>query len=66
VQPGVAFIDATVDHTGKVTDVTVTRAPDAATGKAWADAVRQWTFQPGTFKGKPADVVYTVTVGMDK
>jgi hypothetical protein len=65
VEKGVTFLEVTIDHTGKVVDVTVTKAPTPATGNAWADAVRHWTFQPGTFQGKPVDVMYTLTVGME-
>lgn len=61
---GATFLDVTVDRTGKVREVKVTRAPSDAAGRAWSDAVRMWEFEPGTQNGKPVDVVYTLTVGM--
>jgi TonB family protein len=60
----VVFADVTVDRTGKVVDVVVKTAPTPAAGQAWADAVRKWSFQPGTYQGKPVDVVYTLSLGM--
>jgi hypothetical protein len=63
---GITFLDVIITPEGAVADVTVRKAPTSQTGKAWADAVRQWTFAPATYKGKPVTVVHTLTLGMDK
>jgi TonB family protein len=49
---GLVVIDALVDATGKVTDMTVISGPSGLTGAAM-DALRTWKYQPGQLNGQP-------------
>lgn len=60
---GVTVIDAVVDRTGAVSDMRIVRATSApALTYAVMEALRQWTFVPGTRNGQPAEVVFQLTM----
>jgi protein TonB len=59
---GIVILEAVIDASGNVRDVSVlSRAPDGLS-EAAADAVKQWKFAPGTVNGQPVDVIYNVTI----
>jgi protein TonB len=59
---GVVVVECIIDRQGKVRDVRVLHSTFAAFDKAATDAVRQWTFAPGTFRGKTVDTIFNLTV----
>lgn len=59
---GAVVIRAIVRKDGSVDEVEVLKDLPHGLGEAAADAVRQWKFRPGTYRGEPIDVYYTVTV----
>jgi TonB family protein len=58
---GVVVVQAMIDAAGHVTDAIPLQGPPELTAAA-IDAVKQWTFEPGTRAGKPVPVVFNVTV----
>ena len=54
-------LDVTVGTDGHVKDVAVRKSIPELDAAAVA-AIRQWEFKPGRAKGKPVDVVCTVTI----
>ena len=58
---GVVVVQAMIDAAGHVTDVIPLQGPPELTPSA-VDAVKQWTFEPGTKAGKPVPVVFNLTV----
>ena len=58
---GVAVAEFEVGAQGDVIKLTILQAPDDLTGKAVADAVRQWTFPPPLINNKPVRVVSKLT-----
>ena len=58
---GVVVVQAMIDAAGHVTDAIPLQGPPELTPAA-IDAVKQWTFEPGTKAGKPVPVVFNVTV----
>ena len=60
---GKVVLDCVIDEKGKVTEAEVkTSSGREDLDKAARDAVRTWTYQPATLKGKPVAVRYTVTL----
>lgn len=60
---GVVKLEATVDKTGKVSEIKLLESPDDSLAKAAADAVKQWEYSPYLGKDKkPAVFMMTVTV----
>lgn len=59
---GAVVIRAIVRKDGSVDEVEVLKDLPHGLGDAAAQAVRKWTFRPGTYRGEPIDVYYTVTV----
>ena len=59
---GVAVLQAVIDRTGSVVDVSVLRDPGLGCGEAAAEAVRMWRYRPATRHGRPIAVILTVTV----
>lgn len=53
---GVVVAAVTIDVNGQLRSVTIVESPDAATGRAVRDAVRQWVFRPLGVP-TPADVI---------
>jgi len=58
---GVVILSVRTDETGKVVDAIVLRSIPLL-DQAAIDAVRQWVYEPTVIDGKPAPVVFTVTV----
>ena len=58
---GLVVIEAVVNSMGQVVDLRVLRGHPIL-ARAASDAVSQWRFTPGLLRGKPADVILTVTV----
>lgn len=59
---GAVVIRAIVRKDGSVDEVEVLKDLPYGLGDAAAEAVRKWKFRPGTWRGEPIDVYYTVTV----
>jgi TonB family protein len=51
-----------IDRTGAVKSVAVLKPLPHGLAGAAIDAVKQWTFAPGTLNGKPVDVIFNLTV----
>jgi len=58
---GTVILEATVDETGAVTDVSVLRSLPVL-DKAAAKAVKQWRYQPLVLNGTPVPFILVVTV----
>ncbi|MBW2527156.1 MAG: TonB family protein [Deltaproteobacteria bacterium] len=59
---GVVVMDALIDATGRVQDVTVLRSVDNRLSEAAMTAVRDWVFEPAMKDGVPVAVRYTLTM----
>lgn len=59
---GIVIVQANIDETGIVRDVTVLKPLPYGLDKAAADAVRQWVFAPGLLDGKPVPVTFNLVV----
>jgi TonB family protein len=59
---GVVILEALIDKTGVVRDVTILKNLPEGLGEAAVDAVKQWRFKPATRNGEPVDVVFNLTV----
>ncbi len=60
---GEVVLKTTIGIDGSVLNVEVVKSPDPALSAAAADAVKQWKYKPATTKkGKPVQVIATVTV----
>lgn len=59
---GIVILEVLIDRTGRVRDARVLKPLPEGLSEAAVDAVRQWTFLPGTFIGKPVDVYYNLTI----
>jgi len=59
---GTVILEAVIDTTGAVKNVKILQTPRDDFGKAAADAVRQWVFEPATLEGKPVEVIFTMTI----
>jgi protein TonB len=59
---GIVILEVIIDRTGVVKDARVLKPLPFGLDQAAMDAVKQWTFRPGTFKGEPADVIFNLTI----
>lgn len=59
---GIVILETLVDATGRVTDVLPLKPLPYGLTEAAVDAVKQWTFEPGTLQGKPVPVIFNLTV----
>jgi protein TonB len=59
---GTAILSATIDETGRVRDVEVTRKLTPDLNLSAVDAVCCWKYKPATRNGKPTPVFITVAV----
>jgi TonB family protein len=59
---GVVVMEAVIDHTGALKNLKVIQPLPDGLSEAAVDAVKQWTFAPGTMNGKPVDVVFNLTI----
>lgn len=53
---GVVEVSFTVMPDGTTRDITVTKSLEKSLDAAAVDAVRQWSFEPGAYEGKPVPV----------
>ena len=58
---GTVVLEAVIDETGTVRDVTVLRSVPLL-DRAAIDAVRQWRYSPTKLNGVPVTIIMTVTV----
>lgn len=61
---GIVIIEAVIDKQGMVKDARVLKPLPFGLDAAALEAVRQWTFEPGTLHGQPVDVIFNLTVNM--
>ncbi|MCG2816292.1 MAG: energy transducer TonB [Candidatus Aminicenantes bacterium] len=59
---GIVILGVRIDQTGRVKEAKIYRSKDPLINEAAIAAVKQWVFEPFFLKGKPVDVVFTVTV----
>jgi len=59
---GHVVMEVVIDHTGALKDLKVIKPLPDGLSEAAVDAVRQWTFAPGTRDGKPVDVIFNLTI----
>jgi TonB family protein len=62
---GIVIVEAVVDRTGHVSDVEVLKPLPFGLDQAAVDAVRKWTFRPGTLNGWPVDVLFNLTINFE-
>lgn len=61
---GIVVVEALIDKSGRVADVQVLESLPFGLDQAALDAVKQWTFRPGTRNGKPVDVLFNLLVNI--
>ena len=59
---GFVILEATIDRTGRVTDVEVVKPLSFGLDESAVQAVRQWRFTPATLQGRPVPVYFRLTV----
>jgi len=59
---GVVIVQALIDHNGVVKDVHVLKPLPYGLSEAAVDAVKQWSFKPGTLNGEAVDVLFNLTI----
>lgn len=59
---GIVTIEAFIDKTGKIQNVTVLRSADQRLNEYALEAVRMWRFKPGTVNGEPVDVIFQLDI----
>jgi Gram-negative bacterial TonB protein C-terminal len=63
---GPLILEAIIDKTGKAREVRIIRdGTNPPQGSAYAEAIKQWRFRPGTLRGKPVDVTWECSVIID-
>jgi TonB family protein len=59
---GFVVMEVVIDRTGALKDIRVIQPLPDGLSEAAVEAVKQWTFAPGTLDGKPVDVVFNLTI----
>jgi len=59
---GSGVFEATIDTQGSVTNLRVVRSMGPEFDSLAVSALRQWTFQPATYRGEPVSVYFTLTL----
>ncbi len=59
---GLVILEVIIDRAGTVKDAHVLKPLPFGLDQAAIEAVRKWTFRPGSLNGRPVDVIYTLTV----
>src|SRR3954447_24231465 len=63
---GGVILETVIDHTGAVKDIKVLKGLPHGLSEAAVDAVKQWVFKPATINGEAVDVVFNLTLKLDK
>ena len=58
---GTVVLEAIIDESGYVTNVTILKKLSLGLDQAAVEAVRSWHFKPATLAGRPVKVYYTLT-----
>ena len=58
---GLVVMEAVIDENGALSDICIVKSAPELDQPAM-DAVRQWTFQPGTIDGKATTMRYNITI----
>ena len=59
---GFVVLECIIDQSGQIRDAKVVSSSSAMFEQPALDAVKQWQFAPGTFNGRPVDVLFDLTV----
>jgi TonB family protein len=59
---GIVIIEAIIGRDGVVKNASVLKPLPFGLDQAAVDAVKHWTFKPGTLDGKPVDVIFNLIV----
>ena len=59
---GIVILETTIDRNGVMKDVRVLKPLPFGLSQAAVDAVKQWSFKPGTKNGEPVDVISNLTI----
>jgi TonB family protein len=59
---GIVIVEVLIGKDGRVKDAAVLKPLPFGLDQSALDAVRQWTFQPGTLNGEPVDVIFDLTI----
>ena len=59
---GLVTVHCVIDRNGRIRDPQVIRSTSSMFDQAAVDAVKQWTFAPGTMHGKAVDTYFELTV----
>jgi len=59
---GAVVLELLIDRSGAVTEVNVIHGQPLGMTEEAVRAARRWRFEPSTFRGKPVNVVYQLTV----
>lgn len=61
---GIVIIEAVIDKEGRVADAKVLKPLPFGLDRAALEAIKQWTFMPGTLNGEAVDVIFNLTVNI--
>lgn len=61
---GIVIIEAVIDKEGRVREARVLKPLPLGLDEAALEALKQWTFEPGTLNGQPVDVIFNLTVNI--
>jgi hypothetical protein len=64
-EPGVRVVEAVIDEHGVPRDARILEKSNECRDGVLLDAVEQWRFRPGTFRGEPVPVFFNMTVHID-
>jgi TonB family protein len=59
---GIVIVEAQIDETGVVRNVSVVKSLPFGLGDSAAEAVRRWVFAPALLDGKPVPVIFNITI----
>lgn len=60
--PGAPLIEAVIDEHGIPRDARIIKTANECLDRAVLDAVEQWRFRPGTFRGEPVPVFFNMAI----
>jgi hypothetical protein len=59
---GIASFEAVIDKRGHIQSVKQTAGPQNEFSKASGEALKQWKFEPGKYRGQPVDVIFNFMI----